>query len=330
METSVSEQRRCQVTVKALDFEAKTEKPISHTEAPAVMDAGGFVWVDLHIADDAEAAQILKSLGVIGDEMIERVLEDEATSQVFRYPECLHLVMISCRAGDTRIQLERLDAMLGERFFLTIYREPVGFLESLRREYYDDFLRHAKSPSFFIYELWDFLLAAFTAMEEAAEARVSRLQEELIERVNEDAFRRVSELGRDLVELRSVLLPARAALEELSTRRSSFISPETQPFLANMVAALDRILGDIIAAREILSDTLNVHMSMVAYRTNEVVKRLTIVSMVFLPLTVLVGVYGMNFPSMPILGWAGYEAFWGAAGGVVCVSLIVMRVLRIL
>ena len=239
--------------------------------------------------------------------------------------------MVSCHEAEGRVEPERLDAMLGERFFLTLYREPVGFLEMLMREYYDDFLLHAKSPSFFIYELWDFLLQAFTAMEKLAERRVRQVQDELIEHVSEDAFRRMSELSRDLLELRSVMLPARAALNELSTRRSNFVTLETQPFLQNMVVAMDRILGDIIAARDILSDTLNVHMSMVAYRTNAVVKRLTIVSMVFLPLTVLVGIYGMNFSGMPELGWRyGYEYFWTAAVGVVAVSVIVLRLLRML
>ena len=144
-------------------------------------------------------------------------------------------------------------------------------------------------------------------------------------------FHQVSDLGADLLHLRKVVLPARAVLSELSTRRSPFISEATQPFLANMVGNLERVLQDLLVDRDILSESLSLHMSMVGHRTNEVMKRLTVVSIIFLPLTFLCGIYGMNFDVLPELHWQhGYVFFWGLVAAIVGGVIYLIRRTRIL
>jgi magnesium transporter len=133
------------------------------------------------------------------------------------------------------------------------------------------------------------------------------------------------------LHFRKVVLPARAVLTDLSTRKSLFISEATQPFLANMVGTLERVLQDLLVDRDILSNSLNLYMSMVGHRTNQVMKKLTVVSVVFLPLTFLCGVYGMNFRKLPELDWQwGYPAFWGAVAVIVSVVVYVSRRARLL
>jgi magnesium transporter len=128
-----------------------------------------------------------------------------------------------------------------------------------------------------------------------------------------------------------VLLPARSVLTDLSSRRSLFISEATQPFLANMVGTLEHVLQDLLVDRDILSESLNLYMSVVSHRTNQVMKRLTVVSVVFLPLTFLCGVYGMNFDVLPELHWKlGYLFFWITALVIVVGLLFLMRRSRIL
>jgi len=114
-------------------------------------------------------------------------------------------------------------------------------------------------------------------------------------------------------------------LTDLASRKSRFVSEATQPFLANMVGTVERVLQDLLADREILSDSLNLHMSAVSHRTNEVMRRLTVVSVLFLPLTFLVGVYGMNFDDQPELHWRiGYPLFWLVAFGITATLLVLL------
>ncbi|MEY4841576.1 MAG: hypothetical protein RJA12_300, partial [Planctomycetota bacterium] len=189
----------------------------------------------------------------------------------------------------------------------------------------------AQSPSFLLYELWDHLIDNYLKVHETFDERVTAIQRALIGEVDESIFKEASELSSDLLQLRKVVLPARAVLTELSTRKSSFVSEATQPYLANMAGTVDRVLQDVLVDRDILSDSLNNYMSMVAHRTNKVMGKLTVVSVIFLPLSFLCGVYGMNFESMPELksDW-GYTGFWAVAAIIVTLLLLVMRRARVL
>jgi len=225
-----------------------------------------------------------------------------------------------------------VDVVIGERFLITIHRGPVQFMNAVRRDYKSDFVRFAKSPSFLVYEIWDHLLENYLAVQKIMEERVEQLQTELrSEQVSDTVFARISALGADLLHFRKILLPARSVLIDLSTRRSIFISEATQSFLGNMVGMLEHVLQDLLVDRDILSESLNLYMSMVSHRTNQVMKRLTVVSVVFLPLTFLVGVYGMNFDVLPELHWHyGYAYFWLLVIVIVSALLLLMRRARIL
>ena len=229
-------------------------------------------------------------------------------------------------------ELERADVIIGEHFLFTVHRGDVVFLESTRREYHSDFVRFARSPSFLLYELWDHLLENYLSVQKRVEERVEALQNELRQDEVEDSiFGQISDLGADLLNFRKILLPARAVLTDLSSRKSIYVSEATQPFLANMVGTVEHVLQDLIVDRDILRDSLDLHMSLVGHRTNEVMKRLTVVSVVFLPLTFLVGVYGMNFEVLPELKWRyGYAFFWALVLAVVVGLTWVLRRKRML
>jgi len=210
---------------------------------------------------------------------------------------------------------------------LSIHRGPVEVLNAVRRDYRSDFVRFAKSPSFLVYEIWDHLIEGYLATQTIMGERVERLQHELsAANVDDSAFVRLSELGSDLLHFRKLLLPTRAVLTDMSTRRSIFLSEATQQFLGNMVGTVEHLIQDMLVDREILSQSLDLYMSVVSHRTNTVMKRLTGVSVVFLPLTFLVGVYGMNFRVLPELEWRyGYAYFWALVGAIVAVLLLVLR-----
>ena len=159
------------------------------------------------------------------------------------------------------------------------------------------------------------------------EDRVEAMQLELRgPEVEDSVFARISALGADLLHFRKILLPARAVLNDLAARRTLFLSEHTQSMLHNLVGTLEHVLQDLLVDRDILSESLNLYMSLVSHRTNEVMKRLTVVSVIFLPLTFLCGVYGMNFEILPELHWPrGYAFFWSVVVVIVIGLLALMR-----
>ena len=315
----------------AFDFAAKRLADIDAAGAKADMAAGRFVWIDVNLERADEARALLESLGLCHPEILEDAFTRDPATQIGRYEDCLHLVLTGCRIAGRDLQLERVDAVMGERSLVTLRRGATEFMNAVHRDLHSDFARFAQSLSFLLYELWDHLIDNYLKVHETFDERVTAIQRALIGEVDESIFKEASELSSDLLQLRKVVLPARAVLTELSTRKSRFVSEATQPYLANMAGTVDRVLQDVLVDRDILSDSLNNYMSMVAHRTNKVMGKLTVVSVVFLPLSFLCGVYGMNFESMPELksDW-GYTGFWAVAAIIVTVLLLVMRRARVL
>ena len=313
------------------DTREKSAREIGFDDIQTSIEAGHFVWMDLEDRGSLQAHAMLRPFGVAGD-AIDDALHGDPATQHGRYDDYLHLVLSGCAERGEHFVLERVDVFVGERFLVTMRRYPVMFLNAIRRDYRSDFLRFAKSPSFLVYELWDHLLDNYLSVQKRMEERVEELQNELRqEEVEDSVFARISALGADLLHFRKILLPARAVLTELATRRSLFISEATQVFLANMAGRVEHVLQDLLVDREVLSESLNLYMSLVSHRTNLVMKRLTVVSVVFLPLTFLVGVYGMNFEFLPELRWHyGYALFWLAVVVIVLVLVALMKRGRLL
>jgi magnesium transporter len=319
------------VAIVAFDFKNKTDPIIPVAELKAAMEDGKFCWIDIDVARVDEARKLLAELGLIAPEIVEDALTREPATQIARYDEYVHLVMSGCRLAGTKFDLERVDAIMGAKFLMTLHRGQAVFLETVRKSYHADFVRFAQSPSFMLYELWDHLIDNYLFVHKAFEDRVEEVQRKLIGEVDEKVFATASELGSDLLHLRKVVLPARAVLTELSTRKSPFVSEATQPFLGNMVGTIERVLQDVLVDRDILNGALNNYMSMVAHQTNQVMGKLTIVSFIFLPLTFLCGIWGMNFEVMPELKWEyGYLIFWGSVVGIVVGLVAFMKTIKLL
>ena len=318
-------------TAVELDFKTKQHRKLSVDEISTSMEAEKFVWIDVDVSQADEARKLLTKLGLCAAELVEDALTREPATQIGRYDTYIHLVLSGCRLVGHKFDLERVDAMMGERFLLTLHKGQPVFLEAVRRSYIADFVRFAQSPSFLLYELWDHLIDNYLNVHKKFEERVDEVQRSLIGHVDEKVFGEASELTVDLLHLRKVVLPARAVLTDLSTRKSPFVGESTQPFLANMVGTIERVLQDVLVDRDILNGSINNYMSLVAHKTNKVMSRLTVVSIIFLPLTFLCGVYGMNFEIIPELKWEhGYLMFWSIVGVTVALLVWAMRRYKLL
>jgi magnesium transporter len=320
----------CALQLIRFDFEHKTASTCAREDLAAALRES-FVWIDLEFTEATPAQTLLTELALIAPDTVHEALEREPSTQIARYDEYVHFVVCGCRLSARGLVLDRVDCALSSRFLLTLHRGPSPFLAGMRRSYRQDFERFARTPSFLVYELWDQLTESYLGVQRALEDRVELLQNELMGEPDDGVFARVAKLGADLLCFRKVLLPARAVVSDLATRRSLFLSDTTQSHLTNLVSAIEHLQQDTLVDRDILTESLNLHMSLVAHRTNLVMRKLTVVSVIFLPLTFLCGVYGMNFHYLPELEWRhGYALFWGAVLGIVALIAWLSRRSRLL
>lgn len=299
------------LTVIAFDFVARIEREIPGHEARGACDSGQCCWIDLDLTDAPAADSLLAQLG------INAVAREMAISQSMLgrydiYDECLHIGIAAPLIKGGRVTSAPVEILLGERFIVTLHRGPVDCLDHVRRSYRQFFGTFARSLGFLLFEIWDHLIESYRAVFAAVEDEVESLRSAMFSRVEEALFSRVSSLTGDLLLLRRNVLADREVLRQLATHKSLFVPESTQPFLVNMVGTMERLSDDLTVEREVLAETLNLHLGVVTHRTNRLLYRLTLVSIIFMPLTFLCGVYGMNFDSQPEFRWAyGYAFFWG-------------------
>lgn len=317
----------CALRLVGFDFASKREFALEPHELKDRFGPDVFVWVDVQFgAAPAAARSWLTALDLLPPDVIDAALTREPATQSARYDDCLLFVLSDCRLEGSALQLARVDCVVGAHALFTIHRDEVACINAVRRNYRQDFQRFARTPSFLIWELWDQLVESYLEVQRALEDRVEALRAQLIRHADDAAFARVAELGSDLLNFRKVLLLTRTVLHDLGTRRSLFVSEPTQQFLLNLVGTVEHVQQELLVDRDVLSDALDLHMSMITHRTNRVMTKLTVVSVIFMPLTFLCGVYGMNFANVPELQWPhGYALFWIA---VLMISLSLAWVCR--
>jgi magnesium transporter len=298
-------------TAIEFDFDTKQERIIPPEAIPSAFIHGRCCWIDLDIADRAMSESVLRELGV-HNVVIEEALNAHVAGRHDVYEECVHVVVTAAAFKEGELATSQVDVIVGEQFIVTLHRGNVDFLDQVRRTYSKDFQKFAKTLSFILYEIWDHLIDSYQKVLRAIGNEVESIQSQMLGEVDDEIFTRVGKLTRQLLQFRKLTLNARDVLHELATRRSSFVSETSQPFLNNMVDALERLGSDLSVERATLAETLYLYMGQVSHRTNKVMNRLTTISVIFLPLTFLCGVYGMNFEqNFPERYWAyGYPFFW--------------------
>ena len=321
------------------DFAKKEERAIPVDAVAASCHEGRFCWVDIDADTQAEpAGKVLRELGV-NEHVIDEIFGPDVDGRHDLYDDCLHIAVSSGTMDNGTFSTTHVDIVMGESFLVTLRRGKVDFIEQVRAHYRRDFLRFAQSPGFLLYEYWDHLIENYKKMLRKFEAEVEKVQGQIFGKVDDRIFAKVSAVTHQLLTFRKIMLAAREVIHELSTRRSAFVPESTQPFLDKLAGTLERLSADLAVEREILSETLNLYMGVTSHRTSRIVSRLTVVSMIFLPLTFLCGVYGMNFAIeredasgvtrnllMRELTWEyGYAGFWVVAVTTAVALLAFMR-----
>jgi len=307
------------------DFEAKKTRALPPAEIPAALLAKRACWLDVDARDATSAAVLLHSLGIDGL-AIEYAIADDTGDRLIAHEDCLQFRVRTVTVTGGALRFARLDVILKHQLVVTLHTGESELVAHLRRHYQQDFERFAKSIGFLLYEVLDHVTDGYRRAIRVAEANVEQFQSRIFGDVNDEIFGLVASANRDHSALRSGLNAARDVVFKLSSRRSPHVAETTQPFLEQIVDSHVRLGDDLGVAREILSESLDLYMSIVAHRTNRVVTRLTVLSIIFLPLTFLCGVYGMNFKYVPETQWQyGYFAFWIVAIAIASSLLVFMR-----
>jgi len=229
---------------------------------------------------------------------------------------------------------EREDDILAEQVSLLVGRHSVVSFQEQKREG-DVFgpvrrrLRRQEGrvrragADYLAYSLLDAVVDGYFGVLEQLGEKVEALEEELVGNVTPQTLHRIHTLKRELLILRRGIWPLREVVSGLQRGDSPLIAAETTIYLKDLHDHIIQVIDNVETLREMVSGILDIYLSSISNRMNEVMKVLTIIATIFIPLTFIAGVYGMNFRYMPEIGWRwAYPTLWSgmllvAAGMVV-------------
>jgi len=183
-----------------------------------------------------------------------------------------------------------------------------------------------QGADYLLHELVDAVVDEYFAVLEALGEKIESLQERVVANPNPDTLRDIHALKRQLLFVRRAVWPLREAINSLSRSDNPFLRDTTKVFFRDVYDHVIQIVDTIETLREMVSASLDIYLSSVSYRLNAVMRVLTVITTIFMPLSFIASIYGMNFEHMPELKWPwGYPLILGVMGLVATGMLIGFR-----
>ncbi|HJT16291.1 MAG TPA: magnesium/cobalt transporter CorA [Thermoanaerobaculia bacterium] len=230
------------------------------------------------------------------------------------------------RAVDPQKQFTKLAAFLGRNFLFTIHREALAPIDDVCNRLPGDVRLLANGPDFMLYSIVDEMVDAHFPLLVSIEDHVDDLQERIFKDAQPAHLDELLHLKREVNLLRRQSLPQRELMNQISRGDAQFVQKQFLIYFRDIYDHMFRISETIDVERDMMSGTMEAYLSVIANRTNEIMKTLTVFASIMLPLTLIAGIYGMNFTNMPELHWQlGYPYALGLMAAVTIVMLIWFR-----
>lgn len=220
------------------------------------------------------------------------------------------LKMIYHDEKEDEIKAEQVSLILGQNFVISFQEREGDAFNPIRERIRNSKGRIRKmGADYLAYALMDSVVDNYFVILETIDEKLEGMEEELVTKPTPETLLVIHSLKKDMILLRKSVWPLREVIGGLEKGESRLVQKSTQIYLRDVYDHTIQVMDIIETFRDMLSGMLDIYLSSVSNRMNEVMKVLTIIATIFIPLTFIAGIYGMNFQNMPELGWRwGYFA----------------------
>ncbi len=286
--------------------------------AAMLQDKQSLIWVDLDGEDPGVYQPLLADTFGFHMLAIEDALIESHYPKIDDWSSYLYAVLHAVDFDQNLLDVDthEVDFFLGPNYLVTHHVEPIRAIDRVRRACQRDERRLARGADYLLYELTDGLVSDFMPCVDALDDEIDRLEDEVFDRPTSATLNRLFTLKRAVIHLRRILSPQREVLNRLARDDYDPIDEQERVYFRGVYDHLVRLYDINESLRDLVSGTLDTYLSVVSNRLNEIMKVLTVVTVLGLPLTFLTGFFGMNF-------FGGtYEVAAPMQGGVVLIVAI--------
>ena len=292
------------IRVSVLDGDALRQGDASLIEGWQ-RDGAARLWVDI----EDPTSELLEELLEKRFGFHELAAEDSLSKNTLpKYDAFPHYDFFVFRAVD----VSKLSAFLGHNFLVTVHTGTMHAIDEIYSRLPEDKRIVRNGVDYLLYEIVDLMVDAHFPLLEKIEECVDDLQDAIFKNAQPTHLDQLLHLKRDVNVMRRQSLPQRELLNLMSRGDSPFIQKQHLIYFRDLYDHMFRISETIDSERDMMAGTMEAYLSVIANRTNEIMRVLTVLSTIMLPLTLIAGIYGMNFHHMPEIDWVyGYPVTLG-------------------
>jgi magnesium transporter len=301
--------------LRVIDYERER---LTETEPAAAGDCcplkgtASVSWINVDGIHEVEAVETLGRCFDLHPLVMEDILNTDQRPKVEVYDDYLFIVIKMLQFDDhAGIRTEQVSLVLGDNFVLSFQEMEGDVFDGVRERLRAGRRIRFLGADYLAYALLDAVVDSYFAILEKIGDRIEDLEEELIGRPVPTTLEKIHHLKREMILLRKSVWPLREVLNGLTRGENPLIQSDTLLYLRDVYDHTIQVIDTIETFRDLLAGMLDLYLSGVSNRMNEVMKVLTVIATIFIPLTFLAGIYGMNFDYMPELHWRwAYPVLW--------------------
>jgi len=241
--------------------------------------------------------------------ILEDIVDTDQRPKIKDFRDYIFIVlkMLYYDKEDNEIQVEQVSLILGKNYVISFQEREGDVFNAIRERIRNNIGRIRKlGADYLVYALIDAIIDNYFIIIEKLGEKIENLEDKVSSRPKPANLRVIHRLKRDLIFLRKSVWPLREVISILERGESSLILESTNVYLRDIYGHTIQVMDTVETLRDMTSGMLEIYLSSVSNRMNEIMKMLTIVATIFIPLTFITGIYGMNFRYMPEIKW-----FWG-------------------
>jgi len=303
-----------------------------HTDLPkakwpvALRDDAGLLWIDL-VAEPSDVCRpILHDDFGFHNLAVDDALEETHVPKVDDWNEYIYLTLhavIFDETGEDPLDTLELDIFLGRNYVVTYQSHPIGTVERVRKACLRDPRYLERGTAYLLHKLADEIVADYMPVIEQIDEAVDEVESQILDNPAPIHLERLLVQKRAILQLRRILAPQREVLNKLGRGDFAIIPAEYRMFYRDVYDHLFRLHDLTENVRDLINSTLDTYLSVVNNRMNDVMKALTVITTLFMPLSFLTGFFGMNFfqPILALDTWTGAVAFGLVLGAMVALPI---------
>ncbi|HOL47641.1 MAG TPA: magnesium/cobalt transporter CorA [bacterium] len=315
--------------IEIIYYNGQTAKDLSVQEFENIYPIKeGFVWIDFFAPSSNEIKKILVDLFHFHHLTIEDLLVFTDHPKLDEYDDYLFGIFHSIvyHENEMRVATWEIDFYLGNKFIITNHLKPIIFLPTLKNKFRNKNEIILKGPEFILQNLLLCMVESYFPVLNYIYKKLDETENEVFTVTQRDTINDIYKMKRNLSIIKRVLIPQMEIFETIDKLNLKYISEESKFYFNDILGHLEKINSMVDNYIDMAKSTLDAHLSISSYKMNQVMKTLTIITTIVMPLTLIAGIYGMNFEHMPELKMR--YAYFVVLGVMLIIAIVLTTIFK--